>query len=290
MDLFTAAHELYGVPPSEFMESRTRLVAQARRAGDQGLAKRIGALRRPTVAAWAVNRLSREAGDDVGRLLDVGTELRAAWESGGSIGGLEQRRGELVALLLRAAGELAADAGHPLRDPALREIEDTLQAATVDPEVAEEVRIGHLTRSRRHAGFVPAGMPAAWQATPTPLALPRPERPARARRTVTERAREREEAEARRREERRRQAEEARLAADKAVAAMAEWEAEVGRAEAELNEIGTEAENLRSRLDATLARRTTVQRRLRVAEREHTRASRRAEEARRRAAEAERER
>lgn len=159
MDFSSAADELYGVRPAEFVAARKRLAAAARDAGDRALAKRIGGLRRPTLSAWAVNLLARSARDDLGRLLDVGEGIRSAWGSGGGLGDLEQRRARLVDALVRTAGELAADAGNPLREQAVREVEDTLQAATVDADVADEVRRGRLSQPRSHTGFVPAGFP-----------------------------------------------------------------------------------------------------------------------------------
>ena len=54
MDLSEAADDLYGGAPDDFMETRKRLVAAAKKAGDADLAKKIGALRRPTVSAWAL--------------------------------------------------------------------------------------------------------------------------------------------------------------------------------------------------------------------------------------------
>lgn len=159
MDFSSAADELYGVRPAEFVAARKRLAAAARDAGDRALAKRIGGLRRPTLSAWAVNLLARSARDDLGRLLDVGEGIRSAWGSGGGLGDLEQRRARLVDALVRTAGGLAADAGNPLREQAVREVEDTLQAATVDADVADEVRRGRLSQPRSHTGFVPAGFP-----------------------------------------------------------------------------------------------------------------------------------
>ncbi|WP_119729241.1 hypothetical protein [Thermomonospora amylolytica] len=268
MDLASAAHELYGVPPAEFMDTRRRLVAEARAAGDAALARRIGALHKPTVSAWAVNRLSRAAGGDLAMLLDLGARLRAAWAAGEPIGGLEQRRGEIVAMLLRTAERLAADAGLPLRDQIRREVEDTLQAAAVDPRVAEEVRIGTLDRPRSHAGFVPAGFTAPAR----PAAPPEPGPEVSKKQRAEEERRRREEA-----------AEAARREADKAAKEAAEWAAEVAEAQRELDERAAEADELRRRLDRALERRRAAERRVEVARREHTRASRAAEDARRRA-------
>ncbi|TDE38175.1 hypothetical protein [Actinomadura sp. 6K520] len=163
MDFSSAAGDLYGVPPAEFVATRKRLAREAKDAGDRALAARIGELRRPTLSAWAVNLLARSATGDLERLLDVGAEIRSAWASGGGLGDLEQRRARLVGSLVRAAADLAAEAGNPLREQALREVEDTLQAATVDADIAGEVREGRLSQPRSHTGFVPAGFPMAPQ-------------------------------------------------------------------------------------------------------------------------------
>jgi DNA segregation ATPase FtsK/SpoIIIE-like protein len=273
VDLFNAVHELYGVKPEEFMDTRKRLVTEARTAGAADLAKEIGALRRPTLSAWAVNLLAREAGEDVGRLLEVGAGLRAAWASGDAISGFEQRRNELVDLLVWTARRLAEDAGRPLREPAVREVEETLQAAAVDPEVAEDVRVGRLSQPRSHAGFVPAGFtPPSGTVTPKPKPQPRP------RRTKPDQE-----------QERRRREEAARAAAAKAEEAaqtLAEWQAEADVARRELDDVTAEAETLQRRLDEVLSRKATAERRARLAERELTRAGRSAEEARRKATEA----
>ncbi|MCP9985152.1 hypothetical protein [Actinomadura madurae] len=161
MDFSSAAGELYGVPPAEFVERRKRLAQEAKADGDAALAKRIGGLRRPTLSAWAVNLLARSASGELDDLLDVGEEMRAAWSAGRGVGDLEQRRAGLVRALVRRAADLAAEAGGPLREQAVREVEDTLQAATVDAGVAEEVRAGRLPQPRSHTGFVPAGFPMA---------------------------------------------------------------------------------------------------------------------------------
>ncbi|WP_131763076.1 hypothetical protein, partial [Actinomadura fibrosa] len=164
MDYSSAADELYGVDPADFVATRTRLAREAREAGDAALAKRIGALRRPTLPAWAVNLLARDGSDDLGALLEVGERMRAAWGSGGGMGGLgdlEQRRARLVDALVRRAGELAAGRGSPLRDQAVRDVEDTLFAASMDAGIADEVREGRLSQPRSHTGFVPAGFPVA---------------------------------------------------------------------------------------------------------------------------------
>ena len=54
-----AIAELYGMAPEDFTGRRGELVAAARGVGDRAAAKSIGALRKPTRAAWVVNRTGR---------------------------------------------------------------------------------------------------------------------------------------------------------------------------------------------------------------------------------------
>ncbi|QKG27486.1 hypothetical protein [Actinomadura verrucosospora] len=282
MEFSTAADELYGVVPEEFVAARARLAREAKADGDAALAKRIGGLRRPTLSAWAVNLLARSAADDLGRLLDVGARMREAWGSGGGLGDLEQQRARLVAALLRRAGGLAAEAGRPLRDQAVREVEDTLQAATVDEGVAAEVRDGRLPQPRSHTGFVPAGFALAPDAEPKPKAKPEPEpkpekraKPERPKVTRTSAAR------AKRAETLARKAAEAERAladrterADAAKRAAEDASAEVGR--------------LRHELERATAERDSAARRAERAEQARARAEEAARDARKAAGEARR--
>ncbi|GAA2444567.1 hypothetical protein GCM10010191_71580 [Actinomadura vinacea] len=267
MDFDGAADELYGVVPGEFMETRKRLVQEARSAGDGALAKRIGSLRRPTLSAWAVDLLSRSAGDELDQLLDVGARLREAWSSGGGIGGLEQRRGELVGRLVRRARALAEEAGQPLRDPAVREVEDTLQAAAVDAEVAEEVARGRLAQPRSHTGFVPAGFPLS------------PDRPAPAEPVpaAPEEAGERAEREKAHRAALRK--------AEQTDRDLADREAETAEARADMESADADVGRLRRELDRAISRQEAAARRLEKAERRRGKAADAAEKAHRRARE-----
>lgn len=49
---------LYGEFPEVFVGTRDALVQRLRQRGDQDAAERVRRLRRPTVAAWAVNRVA----------------------------------------------------------------------------------------------------------------------------------------------------------------------------------------------------------------------------------------
>jgi hypothetical protein len=284
VDFSSAARELYGVPPGEFTTTRKRLVQEAKSSGDAALAKRIGALRRPTVPAFAVNLLSRSAEDELGELLDVGTGLREAWSSGGGIGGLEQRRGELVASLVRRARELAEDAGQPLREPAVREVEDTLQAATVDADVAEEVREGRLTQPRSHTGFVPAGFPVSLDRSeaPSPQEVPRPEEPEEEKPPAPRRTGAQEKAV----QAARRRAEKADRDLAERAAEYAEARDDLRTADAEVGRLRRELDKVRRQLDRAEADQESSAKRLEKAESRRDRAAEAAEEARRKAGDA----
>ncbi|WP_067539653.1 hypothetical protein [Nocardia crassostreae] len=162
MRLEDVADELYGVPPAEFVAVRGERVRQARDGGDKELAAAIGKLRRPTVAAWAVNLLAREAAEDVEALLSVGDTLREAQRrlSGEQLRALTTQRQQVVNALTRKAGELAAARGQRLSESVLRDVGGTLQAALADQAVAEEVRTGTLTAAASYEGFGPAALVA----------------------------------------------------------------------------------------------------------------------------------
>jgi hypothetical protein len=85
-----ALDELYDVDPSEFTATRTRLAA-ALRASDPDAAKAVKAARRPTTAAWAMNRVSRDQPELVDGYLDRSAELRDA-QAGALDGGREALR------------------------------------------------------------------------------------------------------------------------------------------------------------------------------------------------------
>lgn len=158
MTLEEVAGELYGIAPAGFVAARDEWVRRARADGDRPLAAAIGKLRRPTVAAWAVNLLSREAADEVGALLKLGNALRDAQRrlSADRLRTLTTQRQQVVNALSRKAGDLAATHGQPLTEPVLREIGQTLHAALADPEVADQVRTGTLTTATTYEGFGPA--------------------------------------------------------------------------------------------------------------------------------------
>jgi len=148
-----AADQLYAADPAEFTDRRSDLVAQARADGDQAAARAIGALRRPTRAAWVVNRLARADPGAVGRLGRLGDELRAAESAldGDKLRELSQTRRKLLGQLTRQALDEAGVTDPP--DALQQEVTGTLSAALADPQVAAGVARGQLAKSVQPAGF-----------------------------------------------------------------------------------------------------------------------------------------
>lgn len=267
MEFEAAADELYGVLPAEFTATRKRLAGELPREE----ARRLTALRRPTVPAWAVNLLARD--DAVGPLLDLGERMRDAWSGGGAdLAALDRERSALVRELVRRARALTEEAGRPLSDAFADEVEETLRAAIADPEAARAVREGRLDHPLRHAGFGPFAAASASSAARAPA------RPKKARE-------DRERAERRRREERARAAEKAEKKAVEAERALADWESELEEARRRLGEADDRLSELRERMRDAEIERADLDRKARLAEREHGRAARAAREARREARE-----
>jgi hypothetical protein len=158
-DRVTAAvEELYGADPEAFTGRRGELAAAARSAGDRAAAKAIGALRRPTRAAWVVNQLARADPSAPGKLAELAAALRAAQQAGHGprLRELSAARGSLVDALTAQALAVAGVAEPP---PSLRlEVTQTLTAVIADPQVAADFATGTLTHAVQWSGF---GLPPA---------------------------------------------------------------------------------------------------------------------------------
>lgn len=142
---------LYWAPPNEFTAERTKLAKTAKGRGDAAAAKEISAARRPTTAAWVVNRLVIGQREAKSRLAELGDSLRAAHAAmdGVQIRDLSARQHALINELTRAAFDAAE-----LRNPSAAVRDDvagTLQAAIADPDVA--ARLGRLTKAEQWSGF-----------------------------------------------------------------------------------------------------------------------------------------
>jgi DNA repair exonuclease SbcCD ATPase subunit len=148
---------MYEAPPDGFVAARAAAVADARKAGDSNAAKRLAALRKPTVAAWVVNLLALRRPDLIDELVELATALRTAQRGlkGDELRELTTQRRQVVSALVAAARKLAVeeDPGMGGAKLPLAEVEATLTAALAEPEIAAQVRTGRLIRAATYAGF-----------------------------------------------------------------------------------------------------------------------------------------
>ncbi|MFC8502412.1 hypothetical protein ACFUC1_08630 [Pedococcus sp. NPDC057267] len=150
-----AMQDLYAVGPDEFMATRARLVADARAASDKAAATEIGRLRKPSLAAWAVNLTAREAEDVVADLVDLGERMRSAQSrlDAAALTGMRKERDATVEVYVRAATRAVSEAGRSLSPAAQQEVRATAIAALADEQASAAVTSGQLTRSLSYSGF-----------------------------------------------------------------------------------------------------------------------------------------
>lgn len=149
------AEQLYGAPLGDFVARRKEAAAAARKEGDRAGATAIGALPKPSTAAWVVNLLARESSDVVDSLVALGESLREAQEDldPDALRSLGEQRRRLVAQVAKQAVALADDRGQKVGPSIRDEIEQTLQAALADATASDAVRTGRLIRSLEPNGF-----------------------------------------------------------------------------------------------------------------------------------------
>jgi hypothetical protein len=257
--------DLYGLPLDQFVPERTALARELRKAGERDRASEVAALRKPSVAAWAVNQLVRTQRQPVADLLTAGDALRAAQDDVLAGRGdaqslraaVEQERAAVDALTDAARGLLSSQ-GNELSDTIIERVSDTLHAAALDDEARSRVSEGRIERELQHVGLggfgglgaappVPRTDKRAPERSPTQKTGTDEKKKAREReRTAREEAKAREEArrdaraterEAKRRAERAdRAANLARERRNKAAEALREAEAGLEAAEAQLED------------------------------------------------------
>ncbi|WBQ04678.1 hypothetical protein [Kribbella sp. CA-293567] len=155
MDFDEAADALYAAPSADFISRRNELAKQLKATGDQLGSTRLKALRKPTVAAWLANLVSRELPDDLDDLLALGDEFRAATADldGERLRDLTPKRHQLLDQLTKSAAGLADREGQKVSADVAQKLRETLDAALVDPAAGEAVREARLTSALRHVGF-----------------------------------------------------------------------------------------------------------------------------------------
>lgn len=171
VDLDAVTDELYALHPGEFVAVRDQRAAAAKADGDAGLSASIRKLRKPTTSAWLANQLVRQRRDDISRLMDLGSRLRAAQRqlAGNELRELSRQRHEVLAALGTQARDVGRRAGVAVPDAVADELHATLAAAVADQSAGEALCAGRLTAALQYAG-TGLGDPALFSdpATPAP--------------------------------------------------------------------------------------------------------------------------
>ncbi|WP_396667084.1 transposase [Microbacterium sp. R86528] len=146
------AAELYALRPDQFTAERNARAQTAPRA----LARAIKGLRKPTVAAWAVNLLV--GAGQLDEALALATALREAQDDldAAELALLAPQRRALVAALARSAVNLAQQQGVSVSPAALADIEKTINAAVLDASAAAAVSTARLVTPLEAGGAAPS--------------------------------------------------------------------------------------------------------------------------------------
>ncbi len=158
--LVTDASDLYGLPRQRFVAERSALARVLRGEGRREDAKRVAGLRKPSIAAWAVNQLARTQRAALANLFAIGDELvRLHGElldgrgDPGALRAVTVRERDAVNQLTEAARGLLSAEGHDLSAGTLARVSETLHAAAREQQARDLVRIGCLERELRLVGL-----------------------------------------------------------------------------------------------------------------------------------------
>lgn len=167
---------LYGLLPGEFTAERNSRAAEATRAGDKELGRRLKSLPKPSAAAWLSNLLVRQRSRDIQDILELGAALREAQQDldREELRRLNSERHRMLRALARQAQNLAAEAGHPVSAAVAAEVEQTLWAAMTDADAAAALAAGRLVRGLEANGWEPVDLDGAVAdpQTASPLVAP----------------------------------------------------------------------------------------------------------------------
>jgi len=155
--------ELYRLPLDEFTAARDRLSKELRAGGDKDGAARVKALKKPNVAAWALNQLANRHPDDLDRLFEATADVRDAQRkvmSGrkADLRAATDQRNAVVSKLTKLAQDVLEEGGHAAAGQTMSAIGDSLVAVASDEEGAEALRSGTLTREFKPGAVVDVGV------------------------------------------------------------------------------------------------------------------------------------
>ena len=165
------ARDLFEKTPDLFTSARNAVVKQLKSEGRKEEAAQVAKLRRPTATTWALNQLARRQPQLIQRVIDAGDGLRQAMEKviAGDRSEFQKAQAAERAVIQEAtvvAAGLLAEIGAKDNEATRRRLSETLRAATVDQEVADQLRAGALEADASSPGLGLDGLAGASRSDP----------------------------------------------------------------------------------------------------------------------------
>jgi hypothetical protein len=152
--------ELYGLPLEQWTRARNDLAGRLKKAHQADHADHVRSLRKPSIAAWAVNQLARREPKRVEALLRAGERLRTAQEqalrgkaAASDVNAAARAERDAVRDLVAAARGVLEEAGHAASQTTLDRVSQTMRAAAVDEVGRELLARGRFDEELKGVGF-----------------------------------------------------------------------------------------------------------------------------------------
>ena len=144
--------EVLGCERAGFVATRNALERELRAAGDDEAADRVAALRKPSVALWALIRVARDSPDVLEELATSIGRVRTALGGEGDPREAQEALQQSLRATVQEAESLAADAGERVTRATADRITAVLRAAIASETVLELLRAGLLVEEPEAEG------------------------------------------------------------------------------------------------------------------------------------------
>jgi hypothetical protein len=145
------AADLYGLPLDGFTPARNDLAKSLKEQGKNDEAKVVRELKKPSLAAWAVNQIARGRPDGMAELLEITGRISEADDPAEMRAAVAERHRAVKALVEEAARVLE-DGGHSAGPSTLQQVTRTLYAASAEDE-GGRIAQGTLEKAIESTGF-----------------------------------------------------------------------------------------------------------------------------------------
>jgi hypothetical protein len=143
---------LFALPLDEFTSARNALAKRLAAKGDKEAAAAVKALRKPSVTAWAVNRLAHDHSRDIAKLLKATDDVTGA-PSAAELRRTTADRTKILSQLVDAAGSILDEAGRAASGSQLEKITQTLQTASTSKDHRDDLVRGRLQGDLQPSNF-----------------------------------------------------------------------------------------------------------------------------------------